>query len=450
MALHESTKIVTVDVPDPDNFLMVLRVLKDNPKEKVSVVLSPRPVDLRAVPYGDKFGPLLGDIMKKFPDESDSGKPGRTQLARLLGRVSSDNREWVKRLEPHNQHWFYNDAGFGDQSVDEDTELYMQVSALRLIVYLEAHDIRRDQYQLYHNEKAKDSIVIGVRHASHKPDWSWGFSDSLKSEFADALKNARESTQQPFQPLSNDLRAHLRKLLHSYIRTTSAKLLLKPAHLFQDFQELMDFNHAQNTRPDIYVGGPFTEAAAYSEHESVNHIVGMGGFINGEGNIFPNQFNFLVDMKAAQEVLQRGEHGSFDLTLVPTECIKGSPYDFCDERDADGKVVRTGADVLNEKIGQASPATVDLYEQWTGNCSLFDLIAAMYVSVPELYNTRNVTSFLENGIIRFKEDSNGKIKMCWNDNEHMESNKATFHKALVDTFSKPEPRMILHRANSSL
>lgn len=446
MAFHKSTKIVTVDIPDPDNFLMVLRVLKDNPKEKISVVLSPRPVDLRAIPYGPAFGILKKAIEDKFPNDTCQ----RT-IGRLMGRVGPDNREWVSELEEEHQQWFYNDAGFGNPTIDDDTDLYMQVSALRLITYLEANKIERNQYQLYRNEKAKDTISVGMRHAGHKPDWSWNFSDSLKNRYSEALEKARDPTRVPFNPLSTELRHTSRKLLHSYLKTTCETLFVKPDSIFEDFASLMKLNHDEHTRPDIYVGGPFTEAATYSSHEAVNEIVGMGGFINGGINIFPNQFNFLVDMKSAQDVLSRGEAGDFDLTLVPTECAKGSPYEFTADKDADGNIERSALDKLGEHIGDVSPETMELYKQWaSGNCSLFDLMAAMYVTVPELFSTRNVSSFMDNGILRFREDPSGRIKMCWNDNAHMERNKAAFHKALRDTFREPAPRAMIHRANSSL
>lgn len=51
--------IVSIDVPDPDNFLMVLRVILDHPNNRVDIVISPRPVSFVAIPYGDAFKNLL-------------------------------------------------------------------------------------------------------------------------------------------------------------------------------------------------------------------------------------------------------------------------------------------------------------------------------------------------------------------------------------------------------
>lgn len=55
--------IVCVDVPDIDNFLMVLRVIRDHPKADVNVVLSPRPVSFATIPYGEEN---LRELSKKY------------------------------------------------------------------------------------------------------------------------------------------------------------------------------------------------------------------------------------------------------------------------------------------------------------------------------------------------------------------------------------------------
>ncbi len=50
--------IICVDVPDPDNFLMVLRVLQDRREDHVDIVISPRPVSFAAIPYGAAWSKL--------------------------------------------------------------------------------------------------------------------------------------------------------------------------------------------------------------------------------------------------------------------------------------------------------------------------------------------------------------------------------------------------------
>ena len=54
--------VVSIDVPDPDNFLMVLRVIQDHPDpdQPVHIVLSPRPVSFAAIYYGKTLPELLG------------------------------------------------------------------------------------------------------------------------------------------------------------------------------------------------------------------------------------------------------------------------------------------------------------------------------------------------------------------------------------------------------
>ena len=55
--------VVSIDVPDPDNFLMVLRVIQDHPNQLVHIVRSPRPVSFAAINYGT----ALTDMRTKNP-----------------------------------------------------------------------------------------------------------------------------------------------------------------------------------------------------------------------------------------------------------------------------------------------------------------------------------------------------------------------------------------------
>lgn len=59
---------------------------------------------------------------------------------------------------------------------------------------------------------------------------------------------------------------------------------------------------------------------------NVGPVTAMGGAITGSNNLFENQFNILVDPESAVSVFEMAQNRQVDLTLVPTECSKQTPY----------------------------------------------------------------------------------------------------------------------------
>jgi hypothetical protein len=90
---------------------MILRVLKDFPSDSVAIVLSPRPVSLKAAPYGMKFEQLLDSIGKASALEQGSPR-FPTALRRLITPVSArtvGESSWINSPESNDQAWFYTD-----------------------------------------------------------------------------------------------------------------------------------------------------------------------------------------------------------------------------------------------------------------------------------------------------------------------------------------------------
>lgn len=149
-------------------------------------------------------------------------------------------------------------------------------------------------------------------------------------------------------------------------------------------------------KPLIYVGGPFTEALKIMKElgpGAVGPVIAMAGTTYGKSNLFANQFNILVDPQSAREVFALAKAGEIDLTLLPTECVKDTEYDFKFE-------------VFNEQVGKHKESyhhIKNLYWQWgyNRNVTLFDLLAAM-----------TVTTDLYKGMLHsvdFKVDDDGKF-----------------------------------------
>ena len=52
---HPFKCVVFIDLPDPDNILMVLHAIRSFSKQKIAIVLSPRILDLSVPRYGGEF-----------------------------------------------------------------------------------------------------------------------------------------------------------------------------------------------------------------------------------------------------------------------------------------------------------------------------------------------------------------------------------------------------------
>lgn len=108
-----------MDTPDPDNFSIVLHILKSFPKERVAVVLNIRVLDLSVTRYDHEFGKV-----RHYFEMLDMALPLEKDLAL---------REELQDFK----HFFRRDAGVENGEVRKDTSIYMLLSSLRLAAFLE-------------------------------------------------------------------------------------------------------------------------------------------------------------------------------------------------------------------------------------------------------------------------------------------------------------------------
>ena len=429
-----ASRIVSVDIPDPDNFLMVLRVLNDFVRDSVAVILSPRPVTFKAAPYGEKLTPLLEAINKASANEkSYSSFP--VGLHRLISPVTNKDlgdSEWVRRLEPKDQVWLYQDPDFSDETVREDSYLYLTVSALRLVGFLDAHGVDRNRYNIYWDKNSLRKITVGLRHAFHLPDFTFDFNGLQLCRYENVITSNIDDDGNVKHVLSDNLRKGITEICEDYIREKTESLSLDENTLLRKLEDLIATNIDAGIVPEIYVGGPFTETLAYLNNAPVKRIVGMGGFIHGSSNLFPNQFNFLVDMESAKTLLKLADSGKVELILLPTECVKDSVYTLNHQE-------------LEECMSE-SPESLKLYSNWSrikdptkATYTPFDLVAAMTVNAPDLYTSKKVkldvkTHLDGSEVIMFRPCKDGEITMYWNDNEYMKHKRSQYLDALKNTF----------------
>ncbi|RYP08163.1 hypothetical protein DL764_002070 [Monosporascus ibericus] len=447
--------IVCVDIPDPDNFLMVLRVLRDHHGHHVDIVLSPRPVSFAAIPYGAAFL------------EMSRRKENPVPVPILLGRVTPEKQSEIlahPNVKVSEKAWFYVDEDLTNAEVEEDTKIYLEVSRFRLITFLDEHGISRGQYSLYTeaNLESAKTIVPGMHHSFHKPDFAFDFKDMF---FYDSEKGAEEkaaeiagltgSDTQRFEAMckaainasdipqtpdgteaaairsSTLFEAAVTKekddpndFMLSQKRREDTRLLCKvytqlkakkcPKLTYGSIETLIEKYRGRNIKPLLYLGGPFTEALKIVkalEGPRIGPIIAMAGATHGNSNIFANQFNILIDTVSAEEILWMAQAKQIDLTLLPTECVKGTAYTL------------SWAD-FERKVAPWSPHTSNLYHQWAppnSPVNLFDLLAAMSVTT-ELYKGMQcyVTYEVSKSQFVFKKgavaaSSGPGLKMFWNE-----------------------------------
>lgn len=339
--------LVFVDIPDPDNLLCCLSLLRGNPNAHVYIILSPRPVDFSVEPY-----PLA--VYKMFSTE---------QFITPYSKAP----DWVQTIsDPEiKKHFTRVDAVFDGEEIDKNTRIYMETSAYRFARFLEDRGVSRNQYDIYWDEASMEKICPGVRHAQHRPDYTYGYdhtydcdetskklrenqlaehdeimklSDPLEPVKSDEITDeqhdeARGQWKTALKNMQNQRRNRLRKFCKKYNEYQQAfwvkKHVSKP--ILSKFDALIKmFEDTPRKAEDMstVVGGPLTELYKWvvQKKKPTGPLVKMLVFIDGKDNKLPNQFNCHVDLVSAWKFLRHAVKHQVQVLLVPTECIKSESW----------------------------------------------------------------------------------------------------------------------------
>jgi len=422
MASATDKHIVFVDIPDTDNIMMVYQVLRDFPNEHIPIVLSPRPVDFRIARYGRDF-PRLRSLFPK-------GTPGNR---RMLLPVTHDST-WVNALGQDKES-FTIDATFRDESVREDTELYMRLSELRFAELLDSMGISPDRYTFYRDGDLENSkIQLGLRHAAHVHDFTYGFNEAEMDEY-NKIWTSNEGKS------SDSYRTQLRKLCRSYISRMSAGAVTGRIKS-RPFRELIKADSDNKIKRHLLVGGPFTEVLKYMKKVKVKGILAMAGFITGgtsetrnkdQINLFANQFNFHVDLTSAQNVLDIVVEKGIPIKLLPTECVKESSFEL--EPNELATIFPGSAAVPVPLIRRVADRYIK--DSGASKSYMFDWIAAILFTSPKLLpSTRRMRHEIrldketQLPVLWLEEDGHGPIEVFFNDKEIMKKNRPSLLKKM--------------------
>ncbi|KAF3031604.1 hypothetical protein E8E11_001836 [Didymella keratinophila] len=288
--------IVFVDIPDPDNILMILYVLAVS-KGRVAIVLSPRIVDLSVVRYGKEFSAMNKDLgFKVMFDPITEGEEPEVP------------DEWKKFFQP--------DGTLSDPKVNKDTRLYVRVSKQRIEECIEEQFPGRKDYEIFWDPKSMENIKKpDMRHALHVADYAFNFNDNEREKYTQIVREYTKS--------GSRLRRGLRGICDEYIARQRAERdsSLEPTDIQKLFQANMTVEKAK-----LIIGGPLTEALLYIKHTKgklVGVYVMMGTLTNDRNMREGVQFNVGKDPESANEFLNKIMTDWIRTLLVPTECCKG-------------------------------------------------------------------------------------------------------------------------------
>lgn len=398
--------IVFVDIPDPDNILMVAEIIIAYPDKRIAIVPSPRILDLSVARYGDDFDPI-----KKV-----------VGLKRMALPIESATE--IPDVPRHLKRWFYIDANLSDPDVNHDTRLYVQVSVLRIVETLQRLNIDRKRYDIFWDSSLLETLKRpDMRHAFHVHDFKYNFNEREMEMYKRAIKSSPEG--------GVEHRMDLRHVIDLYIKRIEAGLGRTESEILKNFEDLIKAN--LTTKATLIIGGPFTEALRYLRQTSKppKEVIGMGGSMTGDRNLFNDiQFNFWKDLSSARGFLRHVKEHRISLYMVPTECVKGipkgpqCPFEF---KWDDYAAILKHKPVLYGIIKE--------YMQDTGRTDLypaFDWITAIAATRKDIFEWEKVRFVLKNmkegGKIHFRhasEDSSSTIRMAMGNYEEMEHHRQT-------------------------
>ncbi|KAF1920514.1 hypothetical protein BDU57DRAFT_591620 [Ampelomyces quisqualis] len=378
--------LVTMDIPDPDNFLMAYQVISGNLEEApVDVVMHPRPVDLGVVP------PTVSvpGVFKLFPET----KPPDVVSALLTGGDSDPAGLWIDM--PEQVRLEYSEfRDFSDRTVKRDSTLYMKLSVLRLQRFLSEMGVLESAYRVFvdHEAMSKD-LPRPLSHAIHKEDYFYGYSHAAEYRRELAALRANGGGGDSLRPAMRYLRlTHMRK----YMREMAGDEPVKVNLYGQLLGELRGSKVSK-----VYVGGPFTQLSTMLEKRfevQVGVVYAMAAFLKEGSSLFRNQFNIGLDPAAAEHVFKSADDRNVDdLFLLPTEFAKGSVYE------------------LKSEDLPAMPQPVrELVEAWNGKGRggpVFDWVLVLVASGEMPAKVHTMGWSFDNGLFRLHDKPEGSISV---------------------------------------
>jgi len=346
------THVVFVDVPDPDNFLLVSQMAKA-PGVHLAVVLTPRAVALNVVPYDALFSRVQDALKDVGYSHSDS-----LRLMMWTGSDLTDPR--LANLAPFARRLLFQDADM-DPVV---TEAYYQASVFRLQEHLAGAGVDLSKVLLLRTKPSEVAHPAVLRHQAHKDDYCLSMSPSVWKEYqALAAVTARQFSQGSKVSLARFVQMRRTELF----RLRSGKVVLSE----MGFDTFVQEATSQSRKYPVAVGGPFTCVDTFLQSNLCSRLVAMAMSFDFSYNLFPQQFNVLADPMAFTAALRVIKQYRIPFDLVTTDVIKSQflPNDV----EFDTVVNRDSAVILAQRWGLGAGKPI------------FDLVLAQMMFHPQSF-----------------------------------------------------------------
>ncbi|KAH7012148.1 uncharacterized protein B0I36DRAFT_356242 [Microdochium trichocladiopsis] len=423
--------LVFVDVPDIDNILCCLSVIKAHPNHRVNIVLTPRPVDFTVKPYPGPddapgqpgpVGRALYNIIPRLPN----GKPDTTTMVRRRMQAYTTPPDWVKEIEDEEvlPYFATPDRVFeanDSNGLKKDTCHYMKASAWRIFDMLcEAGVISSDTLiRFFWDLESMEKVAPGLRHAAHVADFTYGYTTKIhppKNE-TPKQKKKRESKQENAKAMLTRFQEILleedpekrREMLRGYCDIFSQAMATKynRKSILSPFDDLIaeQTTSSASFQPGDWqavIGGPFTEALKWIEKGGrLSKVTGMAFYTKGKHNTLPNQFNVGADIWSAWHFLQKVKEKNIPFLIMPTEIAKAPEWKIKKE---DLDTIFAGHEDIRTVVEEFTNQSKTLQ-----SITLFDWITSIIARDHNILPSKPVLPYLaEEVVIESEEIVDGK------------------------------------------
>ncbi|KAL9078342.1 MAG: hypothetical protein Q9157_002734 [Trypethelium eluteriae] len=444
-----------------DLLAVVLNQASDSNKDPVDIMISGRPVAYGYAPQFDYYshapfyatGHPPNDQFFKNKAAVEEILPGKEntklQIRRILSPITKADT-WRFRIKGPARDWFPVDEF--DDNVRRDSEQYLQFATLRIIEFMDYHGIpRQGHYRIFTDPSSLTELQPGPRHIASKWDFTWSMNMQEIKQVVQILDKYKNGPVVDWKGRGNDvynlMDRHIKRLRNDL---SSAKPLPK----IYGFDDLVNFHKSEP--PKWLVGGGLTEFAKYQASHATKGADVMGGYMNGDSNIFEQQTNFKFDPQSAWKAL---EHATKDapVTLFITEFCKQSTWvlksqDIHDNLKQDGALIDWFNKYYMYDLLSNSAAWQDNGDQGKKvSIPTFDLVTGLYHFRPDLFpkpvsvrpyqQRSNDTGEL---LIKLEAGGTGAVLAMWQDDKMAQPPEVrdAFMKVLAHVF---QPANSTHR-----
>ncbi|KAK8038365.1 hypothetical protein PG994_015132 [Apiospora phragmitis] len=402
--------IVCVDPVDLDNIWQCLWALVRAPNAHIHAVLSPRVLDLRVPSFAGIFGQLVKEVGLRYMLDVR-----RRDAEEIYGLLESE--DW--------RDYFTRDTTFQDDPhTKAHVPLYMACSALRFGEKFVSKDHSLSRVSFYWDPRSMETIVPGLHHPLHVNDQLYACTDEERRE-AQSILHLRGKQREE----------RMVRIMERIADRLSAQLGYKePAEVLHPLEDLVAIlSLIPDKRSLVLGGGPFTEMVRLlTETKAVPlAIVAMARTWYADVNIFPNNYNDLMDLDAAMEIEMIIKERGIDTWFFPTECAKAKVQD--------GEILRACPwDFIKEELVSIFESAGDMrsYDEadaftretkTSAKMHMFDVLTVVPLAHPRALPYRRAESFWDkvNGerVLRIREAVDGPVQVFYPDEKAMSVSK---------------------------